>query len=114
RIVGDDDAFDDSGLGFGWSWDDLPDDYAASVSALQFNENAVSATISPAPAEGDFAALSVAPSGSGLDVVSGVTTGAPGAALSLRTSRLPGSTRLRIEGVIPVGHEPAVLTVSVD
>src|SRR5207237_7443974 len=28
RIVGDDDAFDDDELGFGWSWDDLQDDYA--------------------------------------------------------------------------------------
>ena len=37
RVIGDDNAFDDDGLGFGWSWDDLPDDYAAGVSALQFN-----------------------------------------------------------------------------
>ena len=31
RIIGDDNAFDDDELGFGWSWDDLPDDYAAGV-----------------------------------------------------------------------------------
>jgi D-alanyl-D-alanine carboxypeptidase/D-alanyl-D-alanine-endopeptidase (penicillin-binding protein 4) len=37
RILGDDHAFDGDALGFGWSWDDLPDDYAAGVGALQFN-----------------------------------------------------------------------------
>ena len=47
RIVGDDNAFDDEALGFGWSWDDLPDDYAAGVSALQFNENAVRLAVAP-------------------------------------------------------------------
>jgi len=70
RIVGDDDAFEDNGLGFGWSWDDLPDDYAAGVSALQYNENAVRVTIAPGPAAGDSAGISITPPGSGLVVVS--------------------------------------------
>src|SRR5262249_24845752 len=47
RVVGNDEAFDDVTLGFGWSWDDLPDDYAAGVGALQFNENAVAVTVAP-------------------------------------------------------------------
>ena len=55
RIIGDDNAFDDETLGFGWSWDDLPDDYAAGVGALQFNENAVRVTVAPGPAAGDYA-----------------------------------------------------------
>src|SRR5262249_28306663 len=47
RIIGDDDAFDDDGLGRGWEWDDLDRSYAASVGALQFNENTAQVTIGP-------------------------------------------------------------------
>jgi len=38
RIVGDDSAFEPHTPGFGWSWDDLVDDYSAPAGALQFNE----------------------------------------------------------------------------
>ena len=61
RIIGDDNTFDDQELGFGWSWDDLLDDYAAGVSALQFNENAARVTVSPGAAAGDLALVSVSP-----------------------------------------------------
>jgi D-alanyl-D-alanine carboxypeptidase/D-alanyl-D-alanine-endopeptidase (penicillin-binding protein 4) len=40
-IVGDDDAFDDQALGYGWQWDDLDYWYAAETSALSFNDNCV-------------------------------------------------------------------------
>jgi serine-type D-Ala-D-Ala carboxypeptidase/endopeptidase (penicillin-binding protein 4) len=114
RVIGDDDAFEDNGLGFGWSWDDLPDDYAAGVSALQFNENAVRVTVTPGPAAGDSAGIAIAPAGSGLDVVSSVTTAAPDAAVSIATRRLPGSMRLALGGSMPAGHAPATLVVSVE
>jgi D-alanyl-D-alanine carboxypeptidase/D-alanyl-D-alanine-endopeptidase (penicillin-binding protein 4) len=114
RVIGDDSAFEDNGLGFGWSWDDLPDDYAAGVSALQFNENAVRVTVTPGPAAGDSAGISVAPSGSGLDLVNSVTTSAADSAVSLTARRLPGSMRLAIGGSIPAGHSPAALAVSVE
>jgi serine-type D-Ala-D-Ala carboxypeptidase/endopeptidase (penicillin-binding protein 4) len=114
RIIGDDDEFDDNGLGFGWSWDDLPDDYAAAVSALQFNENAVRVTVAPGPAAGDSAGISIAPAGSGLEVVGDVTTGGAGAAESIAARRLPGSMRLALAGSIPAGHAPATLVVSVE
>src|SRR6185436_4881081 len=74
RVVGDDNRFEDETLGFGWSWDDLPDDYAAGVGALQFNENAVRVTVTQGPAAGDSAAVSVAPAGSGLNVTGNVVT----------------------------------------
>jgi D-alanyl-D-alanine carboxypeptidase/D-alanyl-D-alanine-endopeptidase (penicillin-binding protein 4) len=94
RVIGDDDAFDDNGLGFGWSWDDLPDDYAAGVSALQFNENAVRVTVSPGPAEGDWAGISVTPPGSGLTIVSAVATARATSTTSITERRLPASMRL--------------------
>lgn len=41
HIVGDDDAFDEQYIGYGWQWDDLPWWYAAEMSALSFNDNCV-------------------------------------------------------------------------
>jgi serine-type D-Ala-D-Ala carboxypeptidase/endopeptidase (penicillin-binding protein 4) len=114
RVIGDDDRFEDNGLGFGWSWDDLPDDYAAGVSALQLNENAVRVSIVPGPAPGDSAGISISPTGSGLAIVSGVTTAAPGTATAIRARRLPGSMRLELRGTIAAGTQPAALNVSVE
>ena len=114
RVVGDDNAFDDNGLGFGWSWDDLPDDYAAGVSALQFNENAVRVTVSPGPAAGDWAGVTIAPGGSGLAIESAVTTTDAGSPASIAAHRLPGSMRLALHGTIGAGAAAAALTVSVD
>ena len=114
RVVGDDRAFDDIGLGFGWSWDDLPDDYAAGVSALQFNENAVRVSVTPGPAAGESAGVSISPSGSGLAIVSAVTTAAAGSATSIGARRLPWSMRLALHGTIAAGAAPATLTVSVE
>jgi serine-type D-Ala-D-Ala carboxypeptidase/endopeptidase (penicillin-binding protein 4) len=114
RIVGDDNAFEDETLGFGWSWDDLPDDYAAGVGALQFNENAVRVTVAPGPAAGASAAIAVAPSDSGLTVVNSVATGAAGSAASTSTRRLPRAATLEVRGSIPIDAATATLAVSVD
>jgi D-alanyl-D-alanine carboxypeptidase/D-alanyl-D-alanine-endopeptidase (penicillin-binding protein 4) len=114
RVIGDDNAFDDDGLGFGWSWDDLPDDYAAGVSALQFNENAVRVTVVPGPAAGDWAGVSVSPAASGLLVDSALTTSAAGKAASIEAHRLPGSARLQLRGTVPLGAAPVTRLVSVD
>ena len=101
-------------LGFGWSWDDLPDDYAAGVGALQFNENAVRVTVAPGPAAGDSAGVALVPGSSGLTIVNSVTTGATGSPAAIGTHRLPGSMRLELSGSIPAGAAPSTLVVSVD
>ncbi len=44
-LIGDDDLFDDTPLGTGWSWDDEPYWYAAEVSGLSFNDNCVDVTL---------------------------------------------------------------------
>lgn len=114
RVVGDDNAFEDQTLGFGWSWDDLADDYAAGVGALQFNENAVRVTVAPGPGAGDQAAVSAEPPGSGVEIDNRARTVASGGPTALQARRLPGHQRLSIGGTIALGAEPAVLTVAVD
>ena len=44
-IIGDDNLFDDIGLGDGWAWDYETDWYSAQTSALSFNDNCVDITI---------------------------------------------------------------------
>ncbi len=41
NLIGDDDAFDEQYLGYGWQFDDLPWWYAAELSALSFNDNCI-------------------------------------------------------------------------
>ena len=53
RIIGDDQAFDDEGLGPGWAWDYLDAGYAAPIGALQYNENIADVTATPATVAGD-------------------------------------------------------------
>ena len=47
RIVGDDNQFEDEGLGPGWMWDDLGASFATGAGALQFNQNTARARIVP-------------------------------------------------------------------
>jgi serine-type D-Ala-D-Ala carboxypeptidase/endopeptidase (penicillin-binding protein 4) len=114
RIIGDDNAFDDDTLGPGWAWDDLPGRDAAGVSALQYNENTVQATITPGAAIGAAALVRFAPPGSGLDLDNELTTAAPGTVPSISARRSAGSSRLELRGSIPLAGEPLVRIFAVD
>jgi len=114
RVIGNDKAFDGERLGFGWSWDDLPDDYAAGVGALQLNEDAVLVTISPGPSVGASAAAAIGPVAGGLAIDNGVITTAADGQPAVHARRLPGSRRLSLRGTVPAGHAPVVIGASVD
>lgn len=45
NIIGDDNEFDDKGLGTGWAWDNESYWYSAQTSALSFNENCIDISI---------------------------------------------------------------------
>jgi len=103
---------DDVGLGTGWMWDDLVEDYAAPIGPLQVNEEAVRVTVVPGPAVGTSAGVTVTPPSSALTIDNDVTTG--GVEPSIQLRRLPGSARLELRGSIPLGHAPIASGVSVD
>jgi len=111
-VAVDDRAADEDALGAGWMWDDLVEDYAAGVGALQLNEDAVRVTIAPGPAPGSSAAVSVAPFPGTLTIDSTVITS--GTEPTIRIRRLPGSSRLELRGSIPFGHAPLSYGVAVD
>jgi D-alanyl-D-alanine carboxypeptidase/D-alanyl-D-alanine-endopeptidase (penicillin-binding protein 4) len=112
RIVGDDQAFDDEGLGGGWAWDYLQYGYAAPVGALQYNEDVAELAVTPAPTQGDPAIVRLAP-GSGLALLNRAVTGAPESADTIDYRRHLDSPVLEITGSIPCGGKPVLRSVAV-
>jgi D-alanyl-D-alanine carboxypeptidase/D-alanyl-D-alanine-endopeptidase (penicillin-binding protein 4) len=112
RIIGDDNAFDDAGLGGGWAWDYLQYGYAAPVGALQVNEDEAALTIKPGAREGDpvFVELS---SGSGLRLFNRAVTGAPKSALTLEYDRRSDSPTLDVAGTMAIDAAPITYAVAV-
>ena len=114
RIIGDDNAFEDEGLGSGWAWDDIPTGFAAPVSALQFNEGNVQVRMAPGDAVGDRAIATLSPDTSGLTLSNFVVTGPATSASTVTRLRLPGSARLELRGSLALRGRPFALNASVD
>jgi len=112
RIVGDDQMFDDEGLGQGWAWDYLQFGYAAPVGALQFNENLARLSIKPAARPGDPADVSLS-AGAGLQLLNRVATGAANTASDIEYRRRLDAPVLEVTGTIAAGAAPLERNVAV-
>lgn len=102
-IVGDDDAFDDMGLGRGWSWDDLWWGYAAEASGLQFNEGVVTLTAT-GTAPGQPATLRVEPDVGYVRLANLTTTVAPDANAEERITRVLSANDFTVASAVPAGR----------
>jgi len=114
RLIGDDNAFDDGGIGAGWAWDYLTDNYAAPSGALSYNENVVTYRISPGKAEGDRGIVTSLPAGSTFELINETRTAAAGTQASVSVDRMPGSTKLTVSGRIPAGGAPVSRATTID
>ena len=114
QLIGDDNAFEDEGIGAGWSWDDLAYGYAAPVGALAFDENAVELAIRPGAVVGDLGEISLRSADSGLKVDNHLTTSPASGEFLLDLRRAPGSARLTVRGAVPIGTPEFVRTASID
>jgi D-alanyl-D-alanine carboxypeptidase/D-alanyl-D-alanine-endopeptidase (penicillin-binding protein 4) len=114
RLIGDDDAFEEQGLGGGWAWDNLASGYSAPVGGLNFNENAVAARITPGTSAGAPADVDFGPPGHDLDLLSEVTTGVPGSEVDLQFARTPGTRSLTLRGSVPASGPRVTRTAAVD
>jgi D-alanyl-D-alanine carboxypeptidase/D-alanyl-D-alanine-endopeptidase (penicillin-binding protein 4) len=112
RIIGDDQAFDDEGIGAGWAWDYLQYGYAAPVGALQFNEDVADLTIEPGATPGAPPDVRLT-AGSGLAIANLAFTGPPGSEQSIDYRRRLDRPVLEVFGSIPMGAKPVVRTVAV-
>ena len=111
RIVGDDQAFDDDGVGPGWSWDYLQYGYAAPVGALQYNESVATLEVRPGAVAGAPAVVSLTP-GSGLMVINRATTGPAGVPETIDYRRHLDRAVLEITGTVPLASSPQARSVS--
>ena len=98
-VVGDDDVFDDIGLGKGWSWDDLVYAYAAPISGLQFGEGTVDVTATGTTL-GEPARLSVSPDDGLVQLVNHTTTAAT---YDERVARDLGQNVFTVSSTVPPG-----------
>jgi D-alanyl-D-alanine carboxypeptidase/D-alanyl-D-alanine-endopeptidase (penicillin-binding protein 4) len=113
RIIGDDNAFDDAGIGAGWAWDYLTAGYAAPTGALSYNENVIVLRVSPGAEAGSPAAIFAGPPGSDISIANQVTTSAAGTTAAIELARTPGSAALIVRGQIPAGASTIVRTTTV-
>lgn len=112
RIISDDQAFDDEGIGQGWAWDYLQFGYAAPVGALQFNENLATLTIAPGLEVGEPANVALPP-GAGLRVLNRVITTVAGGANEANYRRRLDAPVLEVTGSIAIGAAPIERSVAV-
>ena len=106
RILGDDSAFDDEGLGGGWAWDYLQFGYAAPIGALQYNENVAQLTAVPGARAGEAADVRLTP-GSGLSLLNRTATGAAGVPETIAYRRHLDRPVLEVTGTVPLPAPPA-------
>lgn len=102
-VVGDDDAFDDVGLGTGWSWDDLPWYYAAEASGLQFNEGIATLTALGGDV-GEPATLSLDPDVGYVTLVNRTTTVPADSAAREDISRVLSENVFTVASAVPAGE----------
>ncbi|MEO7270612.1 MAG: D-alanyl-D-alanine carboxypeptidase/D-alanyl-D-alanine-endopeptidase [Vicinamibacterales bacterium] len=112
RVIGNDQAFDDEGLGAGWAWDDLQYSYAAPVGALQYDESTAALTLLPGLTEGQPASVTIE-AGSGFQLLNRVTTAAAGTAVAIEYRRRLEQPILEVSGRVPLGSAPVVRWVAV-
>jgi serine-type D-Ala-D-Ala carboxypeptidase/endopeptidase (penicillin-binding protein 4) len=112
RIIGDDQLFDDDGIGPGWAWDYLQYGYAAPVGALEVNENVATLSVSPAADAGQPATVSLTP-GAGLRLMTRVATGQTGSAADINYRRRLDEPILEVSGSIAAQAAAVQRTVAV-
>jgi D-alanyl-D-alanine carboxypeptidase/D-alanyl-D-alanine-endopeptidase (penicillin-binding protein 4) len=112
RIIGNDQAFDDEGLGAGWSWDYLQYYYAAPSGALEYNEDVAAMTVVPGAAAGQPATVTIE-AGSGLQVISRAVTGPLGSEITVDCKRRLDQSVLDVFGSVPAGGPMVVRPVAV-
>lgn len=113
-IVGDDTRYVWEPYPEGWAVDDTQYDYGAPVSALSFNDNAVTLTVRPGVRAGDLAQLTLEPAVEYYAVDNRVRTTAPGIPRQIHSDRVPGSRQVRLWGTIPLRDGGEALSLAVD
>ncbi|MBU1064720.1 D-alanyl-D-alanine carboxypeptidase/D-alanyl-D-alanine-endopeptidase [bacterium] len=114
NIIGDDNLFDDSGLGYSWAWDDLSYYYAAQTSALSFNDNCVDVFIIPGDSVGRTPYLFTEPDMNYLEIKNEIITVPTDSSTYIDFFRTPGTESVTIFGTVKAGKDTIEEWVTVD
>lgn len=112
-VLGDDDVFDELGLGRGWAWDDVPAAYSAEISGLPMDEGTVLVRVAPGAAPGAPARVTLVPATGYVTVRSEAVTGAAGSAHEVRVTRSADGRTLQVAGRIAADGETHTERISV-
>jgi len=97
----------------GWSVGDLFFTFGAPVTAIAFNDNSLTITMSPGVRADDPAVIVVDPAEAAAGFTQQITTSAPGTDPQLAVVRQPGSNFLLLRGSVPLGHAPVKLDLAI-
>ena len=112
NIIGDDDSFDDTPLGVGWSWDDEPYYYSAEISALTFYDNSIQVVLK-GQRRGMPTHLSWSPQNAYVTVNNKSLTVSPDSSKDNEFSRVRNTNIIDVLSEIPVGIvDTSYITVS--
>jgi len=114
RLFGHEGLFRGDRRGADWSWQDLVWRYGAEISALSFNDNAATLTVTAGERAGDPVMLERSPETAYYRVESTATTSPAGTGSDLVLDRDLGTNVIRLGGTFPVGEEPEELGVAVE
>ncbi len=112
-ILGDAGAFGEPGLGLGWEWNDLSQVYAAPVSALQFNDNALALEITPGAEKGDPAFIRTSPLENYLKINNRITTVSGAGPAAIQIEYGDSNETIDASGTIPLKSAVVSRTVAV-
>lgn len=112
-LIGDDNAFDDIGLGDGWSWDYETYWFAAPSGALSFNDNCVDILVTPVKA-GNKAEIKTIPDTKYIVIVNRVITVPFDSAAGIEIYRERGTNVITVSGKIREGVNPVKLYATVN
>lgn len=114
RILGDASRFTAPPLGPGWAWDDLSEDYAAPVGALQLNDGVAWVEATPGAVTGDPVTATLQPPGAPLRLFDVATTAPADSAIRrLTVDRAPFSDSVTLAGRQSAGAGAVRIPVSV-
>lgn len=115
QIIGDDNAFDEVGLGEGWAWDTESEWYAAPSGALSLNDNCVEIFIKPGQV-GQRAVIEYLPFNKYTTIINKVITAPKDSASSgsITVHRERGTNIISVVGIITEASKPQKFFASVN
>lgn len=102
NIIGDDDLFDDTGLGTGWAWDYESYWYAAPSGAISFNDNCVDIFVS-VDANTNLAKVTTSPNTKYVIVLNKVLVVGDDSTTSIKIYRERGTNVISVYGTVKPG-----------